>query len=223
MSRIFCWLLACSIFFNINAQTTDLFGNEIALDDSPVEKLKVDMSIYFHNGIRPGLNFSTEFPKKRYTVEKEKYRLFGISFGDGSTKQIKRHFLVKGNTGIYVHRQNHTGFYLNFQYVYRRINQRNRALDAGLGIGVLRAFLPTTYKYTDEGFKKVFLPGRFFLTIPVSFCYSRQINFLTSEPFDAFVRPTIYAKVPYNHFFNMAYSVEWGIRFKFLKNPKWEE
>lgn len=208
------------LFFNLTfSQTQRLFNRYIYFDDEPYKKLNTDFSLYYHNGIKPGLNFSTDRAFSRKAFDKNKLQLLHI-FGtkEKEIKTIKIQNVLQGNGGFYVHRKNHMGFYANAQLIRRRINEKNTNFEFGLGVGILKTFLPTTYEFTDKGLRKVFLPGRLYFTGNLSMLYGRELKFITKKPVLFFVRPSASLKIPYNHFINFAYAMEWGIRIKIFDN-----
>lgn len=192
------------------------------IDTTSIKNLNTDFSLYYHTGVKPGLNFSIEYPLSRKVLEKQKRSIFSL-FGMSNTKKrykiIRKQNIIQGNISSYWHPKNHTGMLLNIQFVRRRISQRGGNIEVGTGLGILRTFLPETYEFKEDGINKVFLPGRTFITRNYSLSYGKPIFFLTQRPFVFFVRPSVYILYPYNHMFNISYAVEWGIRINFLKNP----
>ncbi len=223
--KIIFFLIFFTHCYLLKSQLFNLFNQKVYDDTSPIEKINADLSLYFHTGIKGGYNFSIEYPINRKIVEMPKWPVFNLfnfdlfGYATRGTKLLRKQTLIQGNIDLYFHLKNHTGAIINIQLIRRRIGPKNGNIDLGMGVGLLRTFLPTTYKFTEDGIEKVFLPGRTYITNHLSFCYGKQISFLTTKPFVVFVRPSVYLIYPYNHLFNVGFAMEWGVRLNIIKNP----
>lgn len=201
-----------NIAINISAQVFSFRNIEFYKDTSDYSQLNTNFSLYYHAGIKPGLSIGFEIPRNGVVRNKSN------KSNSENVKSILWQTMILANSGIYYHRKNHTGFFINGIYCLRRTNHKGWQLDAGAGFGFLKTFLPKTYEYTEAGLEKVFLPGRLFLTNNYEISIGKRFN-INNTPVYVFTRHNFYMMVPYNQFVNFGYSIEWGARLKLFNNP----
>ena len=197
---------------NIHAQIFSFRNIDYYKDTSDYSLINTNLNLYYHAGTKPGLSIGVEIPRNgmmRYKTRKST---------NAKEKIILWQTMIQANSGIYFHRKNHTGFFINALYCFRRTNHKGWQMDAGAGLGILKTFLPKTYEFTDIGLEKVFLPGRLYFTNNYTISIAKKIN-IKNRSVDIFTRHNFYMLVPYNHLVNFGYSIEWGVRFKHFNNP----
>jgi len=122
------------------------------------KKLSLDYTLSYNGNIlyNPGLLLGVE------QVVREKVK--SKTVGDLVRNKYRQH-VIDAKLGFYVDNPTHWAVYNNFQYSMRWLSHRNFFTQLSLGPGVMRTFLPETYKVSDSGdIEKVTLPGRFYFT-----------------------------------------------------------
>lgn len=203
-----------------NAQLFAYNDRVFSADTTDYHKLNTNFAFHFYTGIKPGIGFGIEYPINGTNIIKPQFSFLGYSlYSTGKTNELLRQVLIQFNSGIYTHRKNHTGLFLNAILVLRHTNKKNWQLSIGNGPGFLKTFLPATYEYTETGLNKLFLPGRLFFTDNTELTLAKRI-YLNHKPVDVFTKHSFYIILPYNHLVNFGYSIEWGFRIKCIKNPR---
>lgn len=217
------YLLVIVLFFlltNTYAQFNVFFSQKTEKDTIFSSKLPVSFTYYAHTGIVPGLGFSNDFPIYRVKIEKQRYpalTFLGL-YRKGNTKILYRQIMIQANSSLYIHLKNHTGLHLNGQLVYKRTNVKGWSSEIGAGIGILQAFLPTTYEFDASGqLKKKIIAGRTFITNIVSYSLNKTLNKETGS--QVFIKPSFYLIYPYNHTLMVDFSIEIGLKKYLFTNP----
>ncbi|HBF89236.1 MAG TPA: hypothetical protein DDX39_11400 [Bacteroidales bacterium] len=200
----------------LNRPTKKVYRDTTSID-------MLDIRIGYHGVVtfHPGIKVGVEYPLRRKIKEIPRYPILSrmdVMNGKGS-KTIRKELIASLNSGMFYHRQNHSGFFINFEAEKRRTGRKGKYRGFSFGLGMLRTFLGPTYELDEsDQFKKVFLPGRFYF-MP-SFSYTHGWNFMYKKtiPTAIFYKLTYFMYTPYNNSANMNFAFELGLRVKMLKN-----
>ncbi len=110
---------------------------------------------YFGNNLwNPGLQVGGEKVVSNNTKTK-------VSENESLTKHLQ--YYINGNFGFYIDNPTHWALFNNYQINFRRVQEKGKFISIGTGPGIMRTFLPETYRVTDNGdIERVKLPGRLY-------------------------------------------------------------
>lgn len=217
-SIIFILLFIVNIIY---AQTSDRPVKKVYLDTTSIDLLDVRVGYHGVVTFHPGFKVGVEYPIRRKIKELPRYPILSrveILNGKGA-KIIRKDIIASANTGIFHHKQNHSGFFLNIELEKRRTGKKGVYGGFSMGIGGLRTFLGPTYKIDEnDEFKKVFLPGRMYFMPSISFNHGWNFKYKKTIPCSIFYKMTYFFYIPYNNALNINFAFEFGLRMKILKN-----
>jgi hypothetical protein len=138
----------------------------------------------------------------------------GTTNKNKSTIKIKERLFTNG-TAFYYDHNNHSAFMLTTAYTVRK-HKKRMFTERNIGLGVMRSFLPKTYKVDNNG---AVSRVRFAGNIMMNPYYSYGLFFKDNkrENVEFFLRGSLYFYIPYNHTFNMNTMFEAGYRIILTK------
>ena len=140
-----------------------------------------------HPGIKIGSEYSL-LKSEKLKIKNDKLKI--------NTSQL----FISPNLGVYYHKRNQIGFFINTEITYQKIFYCGFLWEITLGAGYLRTFLPnTTYQVDNQGHvKKVFLAGSNYFMPSFSMAVGKRFVRKSNKHLSFFFKPTIFLYMPYN-------------------------
>ena len=178
------------------------------------QNLPINVSYFGENGLHSGLKLGVE--KSIFEKEKTKDRWFENRNSKIGSKTKIRNLVLSPSVGFYNHANNHTGLFLNAEFLYRRTKtRRGFYYDAGFGLGYLQRIynIPTyelgsgtePYQYTLAG-QAQFMPT-IFAAFGQNLFYRKEINI------GWFVKPQLMFLMPYGFTSVLNPALEIGVKY----------
>ena len=178
------------------------------------QQLPINVSYFGENGLHSGLKLGVE--KSIFEKEKTKDRWFENRNSKIGSKTKIRNVVLSPSVGFYNHANNHTGLFLNAEFLYRRTKtRRGFYYDAGFGLGYLQRIynIPTyelgsgtePYQFTLAG-QAQFMPT-IFAAFGQNLFYRKEINI------GWFVKPQLMFLMPYGFTSVLNPALEIGVKY----------
>jgi hypothetical protein len=193
--------------FCLMSQLTTKAQNKL---DFPKTSFK---AAYMSSVTLPGFKIGMEY------LNKTKLKLKQKSWG---TKTISKERYWTLNLGLYHQPELHTNLYLLGEKQFRRQYGKGFFMDLAPGFGYSRAFLTEeTYVLTKDGtVSKKTLTGNNYAMLSIGGAVGYDFSKMKKLPLKVYLKPSLFAILPYNSSKYIRPTYEIGLIYKFSKKIK---